>query len=397
MSGPNEIKTLMDGLDKIEQKITKVEDELKNSEISKTAAEQKLDELGKKQVELANAIRELEQKTEGFQVAGEEKVLSIGEKFVKEVDHDAFARYKNVSVEIETKAALTTAASNSVSRTNSVAPMVRPGLISLPDMPLVIESLFPSIPTTSNSVEYSKEGTFTNNAAIVAEAGSKPESTFTGPSLALANIVTIAHWTKITKQLAADNPALAAYINQKMLYGLQLKVDNQLINGTGGTTQLSGLLNTGNYVDPSATLQDKLAANSTLFDYALWLKSYMESSVNIAPQGFVFNPLDWTNLCLIKDSNGNYILGGPQMVAGKSLWGVPVITSGSMTEGKFLMGNFTLAGTIYNREAINISMSEHDDKNFQQNLITIRVERRLGFAVEQPNAMFGGAWALPKA
>lgn len=399
MSEQNEeIKSLLTGLDAISEKIGAVESELKASAISREAADAAIKELGEKQVELANALRELEQKADGFREAAEERVLSVGEQFVKSIDQKAFAQYKQASATIETKAALTTAASGSgVTRTNTVAPMVRPSMVTLPDMPLVIEGLFPHIPTTSNSVEYVKEGTMTNNAAVVAEAASKPETTFTAPSLEMANIVTMAHWTKITRQLAADNPALASYINQKMLYGLQATIDKQLISGTGGASQLGGMLTSGNYVDPSATLADEMPANADLFDFAMMLKSYMESSVFITPQAFIFNPMDWTKLCLAKDSDGRYILGGPQSIAGKSLWGVPVITSGNMAAGKYLMGNFTLAGTIYDREAITINMSEHDDKNFQQNLITIRVERRLGFVIEQPNTLYGGAWSVPKA
>ena len=36
---------------------------------------------------------------------------------------------------------------------------------------------------------------------------------------------------KISKQLAADAPALAAYVDQRMKYGVNLKVETQLVSG----------------------------------------------------------------------------------------------------------------------------------------------------------------------
>ena len=40
-------------------------------------------------------------------------------------------------------------------------------------------------------------------------------------------------------------------------------------------------------------------------------------------------------------------------------------------------------------------MSDSDNVNFTQNLITIRVERRLGVAYEMPQAINGGDFAIP--
>ena len=42
-------------------------------------------------------------------------------------------------------------------------------------------------------------------------------------------------------------------------------------------------------------------------------------------------------------------------------------------------------------------MSESDGSNFTQNLITLRVERRLGVAHEQPAAVYGGDFVIPTA
>ncbi len=367
----------------------------KDNKASQKAVTSEIERLGKEQTKLAQALNEFEQKSLNVPSDDKTHTSSLGDMFVKSTAYQNFGDTHRAIIEFD-KAAVTTAASNSASRSSVSAPYMRPGILTLPDAPLQIEALFAHVPISENSVQYVKEGAMTNNAAVVAEAGNKPETTFTAPTIKTAEIVTVAHWTRITRQLAADSVALTAYINQKLQYGLSAKIEAQLITGKGNASELPGLLNTGNFTDPSKELQPKLPAGADLFDYALFLKSKMESS-NITPEYFVFNPADWTALAALKDKQGRYLLGGPQTVATKSLWGVPVITSASVPAEKFLLANFSLAGTIYDREAMSLAMSESDSSNFTQNLITLRVERRLGFAIEQVPAIYGGAWKVPTA
>ena len=386
------MEDIIKSLDLIDEKLTHLE---KDNKASQKAVTSEIERLGKEQTKLAKALNEIEQKSLNFPSDDKTHTSSLGDMFVKSTAYQNFGDTHRAIIEFD-KAAVTTAASNSASRSSVSAPYMRPGILTLPDAPLQIEALFAHVPISENSVQYVKEGAMTNNAAVVAEAGNKPETTFTAPTIKTAEIVTVAHWTRITRQLAADSVALTAYINQKLQYGLSAKIEAQLITGKGNASELPGLLNTGNFTDPSKELQPKLPAGADLFDYALFLKSKMESS-NITPEYFVFNPADWTALAALKDKQGRYLLGGPQTVATKSLWGVPVITSASVPAEKFLLANFSLAGTIYDREAMSLAMSESDSSNFTQNLITLRVERRLGFAIEQVPAIYGGAWKIPTA
>ena len=45
-------------------------------------------------------------------------------------------------------------------------------------------------------------------------------------------VSTVAHWVKISRQLAADAPALAAYINTRMAFGVNKRVETQLAIAT---------------------------------------------------------------------------------------------------------------------------------------------------------------------
>ena len=392
MENVNEMDTVMKGIDNVEAQLKAVSEDVK---ASKGAVEAELKRLGDEQVKLAKSLQEIDQREAAIKSEAAAP-KSMGEAFVKSESYKGFADTRRASFTLtKSDTPSTTAASNSISLANVVAPDRRPGMVTLPEAELVIEDLFPHIPTQSNSVQYLKEGSMTNNAAVVAEAGSKPETTFTAPSLQTANILTLAHWNKITKQLADDAPALAAYINAKLQYGLQAKIDAQLVTGAGGSSALPGMLYSGNFYDPVSAVTAALPANNaTLLDFVLIVKSLMEAA-GYKPQCIVLNPADWLNLCLIKDGKYNYMIGSPVSVAQKNIWGVPVVTSASMTSGKYAMGDFARAATVYDRQAMTVEMSEHDDTNFEQNLITVRVERRLGVAIENANAIYGGDFALP--
>lgn len=175
-----------------------------------------------------------------------------------------------------------------------------------------------------------------------------------------------------------------------MLYKLALKIDNQLISGDGSATQLSGFLNTGNHTDYSASVTPP--AGSTLIDFALLIKTQLET-LGYAPRYLVLNPADWAALALLKDSQKRYLLGNPAAVTEKKLWGVDVVTSASMTAGKYLIADFAIGSTIFDRQEMAVEIARESD-DFIKNLLTIRVERRLGLVVDTPAAIGGGNWAV---
>ena len=79
---------------------------------------------------------------------------------------------------------------------------------------------------------------FTNNADVVAEKALKPESDITF-SKQTANVKTIAHWVQASRQVMDDAPMLQSYVNGRLMYGLALKEENQLLNGDGTALPLA--------------------------------------------------------------------------------------------------------------------------------------------------------------
>lgn len=388
----SELDTILKSLDAVGAKIDEID---ADGKASVAAVKEEMKKLGEEQVKFARELAALQQASADGAAESDNRVKSIGEKFTESANYKAFsANTRDVRgarhiVSTKSDSPTTSVVSPAISRNTIAAPYQMAGIWGAPEQQLIVENLIPHIPVSTSAVEYLKHTGFTNNAGVVAEGAAKAESTFEF-DLATANVVTIAHWTKITEQLAADAPAVTAYINAKMLYGLQLKVDNQIISGTGTSTQLGGFLKSGNHTDYSSAVTVPTGAN--LMDFALLIKTKLDT-LGYPPKVLLLNPADWAGLALLKDTQKRYLLGGPAGVTTKSLWGLPVETSASVPSGKYIMADFALGSTIYDRQEVALEIDREGD-DFRKNLLTIRVERRLGLGVEDAAAIAGGDWSL---
>lgn len=388
----SELDTILKSLDEVGAKINEID---ADGKASVAAVKEEMKKLGEEQVKFARELAALQQASADGAAESDNRVKSIGEKFTESANYKAFsANTRDVRgarhiVSTKNDSPTVSTVSPAINRNTIAAPYQLAGIWGAPEQQLIVENLIPHIPVSSSAVEYLKHTGFTNNAGVVAEGAAKAESTFEF-DLATANVVTIAHWTKITEQLAADAPAVTAYINAKMMYGLQLKVDNQIISGTGTSTQLGGFLKSGNHTDYSSAVTIPTGAN--LMDFALLIKTKLDT-LGYPPKVLLLNPADWAGLALLKDTQKRYLLGGPAGVTTKSLWGLPVETTASVPSGKYVMADFALGSTIYDRQEVALEIDREGD-DFRKNLLTIRVERRLGLGVEDAAAIAGGDWSL---
>jgi HK97 family phage major capsid protein len=381
MADMSEVTKVLGGLEASIDTLNKKADEQirLNGEASKDT-KAALDNVGKEQHALALRLLALEQKNSTQST--ETKADSWGEQFVKSASYTAF-REGAKSASFEVKNTIT----NAIGATYSER---KPGVVAGAQLPVMIEQILASTPTSAPSITYIKENVFTNAAAEVAEGAAKPQSSLTFTEVT-DPVQCVAHWLKVTKQLAADNAAVMAYINFRMRYGLDLRVDGQLISGNGTSPNLSGLMKAGNFT-PHGFTAAGLGAGFTAFDV---IRRTMAAryAAGYPATGVIVNPADWASMELIKDTQGRYILGDPSRAAAATLWGLPVYQSISMAAGSFLLGNFGLAATKYDREGVSVGMYEQDENNVQLNLVTIRAERRLCLAVDTPAAMSGGLLA----
>jgi HK97 family phage major capsid protein len=384
------LELLMKSVEKLEGQIQafsdKADGEIKT--MGKVSADTKtaLDNIGTEQRELADRLLKLEQK--GLTApTGESKDESWGAQLIDSAEYKGKVaglanRIKVGSIGLEVKNTLT-------GSDTTVAPDRKPGIVPGAFQPLTLESLYTSVPTTSNAIEFTKENVFTNSAAETAEGGSKPESALTW-TLVNQPISTVAHWIKISRQLAADAPALAAYVNQRMRYGVDRRVETQLAVGDGTAPNIAGFMKSGNY---TAHGYADAAMGSVLKKLVLIRKIIGDlEAAGYNPNAIVFNPADWATveIDIFTAGSANIVPFSYDAMGRPVLFGRRVVTSVGMTADLFAVGDFAQAGTIHNREGVIVEMSDSDGDNFTKNLVTIRAERRLALASEVPAAIRGG-------
>ena len=341
-----------------------------------------LDAIGTQQRELADRLNSIEQKATA---QPEQKgISSWGEQFIKSANYGAFAGGNLNKLRVEVKNTL-------VGSDTNVSPQRNAGIVGGAFLPFAMEALLPSTTTSSNAIEFTKEASFTNSAAEAAEGAQKAESALTW-SLVNMPVSTVAHWIKISKQLAADAPALAAYVNTRMRYGVNQKVDTQLVVGDGTAPNISGTYDTGNFTAHGYS-NAVIAAISTTFKKLVLIRKVIADlyAAGYPADAIVLNPADWATIEIeLFTTAAGQTLYSVNDAGQARLFGLPVIQAIGMAADTFQVGRFSEAYMIYNREGVVVEMSDSDGDNFQKNLITLRAERRLALATEKPAAVRGG-------
>lgn len=278
--------------------------------------------------------------------------------------------------------------SDAASAGSLIEPMRLPGILTPVQRRLVIRDLLAQGRISTNSLEYVREKVFTNNAAPVKEKAQKPESDLTFDK-ETANVKTVAHWIQASRQVMDDAPMLQSYVNTRLLYGLALAEENQLLNGDGTGDNLTGINKVATAYD--ATLNATGDTRADMIAHAIYQVTESEFSAS----GIILHPRDWHNIALLKDNEGRYIFGGPQAFTSNIMWGLPVVPTRAQEQNTFTVGGFDLASQVWDRMDATIEVSREDRDNFVKNMLTILCEERLALAHYRPQALIKGTFTAP--
>ncbi len=258
-----------------------------------------------------------------------------------------------------------------------------PGVVSGAQQRVFLREFLPSIPATSSSFSYTRETAFTNNAAAQNGEGSLKAETHITFEEVVEQIPTHAHWLKTSRQVMADNPVLIDFKMQRLRYGLDLKIENDMINGDGLNGNMNGLLKAGNFTVFTPTIGD--SAVDSIRKGMLMLENS-----DFSPGLIIMNYADMAAIELLKDSNGEYLVGKPINGGLPTLWGTPLHGSKAVTAGEFIVLDTEQAVSVHPREEALVEFSSSDNDNFTKNLVTILAEARIGFAVHLPAGVISG-------
>lgn len=371
-----ELKGLLDNqADKLQGAIKTYEGQLATVGSVANEAKDAVKVLSQEYKSLSAAMTDLAQKTaEGHKAA--ERSLSAGEELVKSPQFHALVKGETQRIRLEVKNTVTSAA-------GTVFPEQRPGIIPGSFVPLTVRQVLRTIPVSSNMVNSLREASNINAAAFTAQTNPKPESSQTFEPYNVA-VETVAHHIKISNQLMADSPAVVAYIEGRLRDGLGQKIEDQLINGNGTAPNLSGLTDAGNFVAYTATAGDNLVDAINKLKYTMW-------ATGNVPDTVIVNPADWGKMERTREgaNSGMYLYGMPGSGAGMNPFGLNIVISTYLAQGKLIVARLSDSAVLYARSGAVVEMGYVND-DFTRNLITIRAEERLGLGVDRPAGIYFG-------
>lgn len=193
-----------------------------------------------------------------------------------------------------------------------------------------------------------------------------------------AALTKIAAYFKETDELINDAPFLESAIRNRGVYEFQKAIETYLVGALAGTTGV------------------QVSGTAVNFDNILAAKQDIIADTGYIPDAMIINPSDWSTLLQAKDSNLQYLLGGPgfgsygngNYFANPKVWGMDVVQSAAVTEGAPIVGAFKPAASVVtqagNGQRVEVSNSDQDD--FIKNMVTVRIEERLVLAVRVPAA-----------
>jgi HK97 family phage major capsid protein len=350
------------------------------------------DELLTKQGELLSRLAALEQNAAKAGNGGDEAGDDLKAVLEKAYEGDDSpvrdflnrrSRSKSVDIGISRKALLNSGVTG--------AALNFPGaqVLAVPQQPLLrrltVRDLLMPGSTDAAAIWYPRETGFTNNAEVVSEGSLKPKSEITFETVT-ENVRTIAHLMDISLQMLADVSYLRSYITGRMIYGLKLKEEAQLLNGAGTGQNLEGIYTAATqYAQPAGAVVE----GETDLDKLRLAMLQVELAEAFAT-GIVLHPTNWANIELLKDGERRYLFANPQGTTTGRLWGRDVVATQAMTFGRFLVGDFAQHAQVLDREDANIAISFENKDNFERNMATLRVEERLALAIYRPEAFVKG-------
>ena len=322
---------------------------------------------------------------------GEKPAATLGDHFVKSVGEKGFSQLREKGG--HTVAAPEFKANTDAHATGSAfAPWttdVDRTVVTGNRQRLTVADLLGVGTVSGNAITYFVEGAFEGNFATVAEGGQKPQIHVADPTPVTDAIKKIAAWFDNTDEMIEDLPFWVSEINNRGLYQLALVEESQLLNGLGTGSTVNGLLKRDG-------IQTETAVDNTDNEDAIFRAiTKVQTATGLDADGIMINPADYQKIRLAKDLNGQYVGGGvfagQYGTAGQAiqppLWGLKTVVTAAVPAGTAVVGSFKQAGTVYRKGGVRVESTNSDGNKFTTNVVTTRIEERVGLAVRVPAAI----------
>ena len=271
------------------------------------------------------------------------------------------------------------------------------GVNDIAERAVVTYPLIPKLNTDRNAIEWVYETAQDGTIDGTAEGDTKDQidNDFVIEQVSLKKR---AAFFKVSTEMLDDVTFMAAWLRNKLIIRLFLDVDNQVLNGDNTGQNLRGIINYATLFAAGsfAGTVDNANAVDSLTVAINQIKIANQGVNNLTIQMY---PSDVTALKLVKMSatDKRYIDRLVFVAGSLSLDGTPIVENNNITEGDFLVGDFTKA-MIAQKSSISVEIGL-DGNDFTKNMRTILAEWRGQTIVENNDrtAFVKGTFATTNA
>lgn len=314
-------------------------------------------------LEFSDRLMQLEQKgaMHNSGAANHSSPEALGSKVVKEFEANRELFEKTRSVRLEIKAA-----GDPVTTSNG-RNIITGGVGSPSANVLGFQNALSTrnAPNTS-AVEYSRYTGQQGAAAVQADEGDTKATVRPDHTLITQSAITIAGFTKMSRQALSDSNELARAVQTTLLRSVNTSLDVALVNGV---------------VAPEFTGFETLATAYTSLVYTKLVDAISEgvSSMQLAgfsPDVVALNPADWLAITTATGTANDHYLSGSYLGAlALEMRGLRVVISPSVNAGKGLILDSSHSELLMsNNFTVEVAYSGTD---FEKNLVTILGEMRV--------------------
>ena len=248
-----------------------------------------------------------------------------------------------------------------------------------------VQDFIPIVPITQAAYVFMEQTTRTPAAAETVESvqgtlTSLPEAAFAWTERT-ETLRKIGHFIPVTKEQLADVVGLQAELDAEMIAGIRERLSSQIIAGDGSAPNIEGFLDAGRsgVNTQAAGSDDRFTA---IHNGMTTNRVTGQANVDM----IIMHDNDWHQYRTAQTSDGTFIMGPPNAVVDKMLFGIPVLVTTHETENTALLGDFARFARIPVIGSIVVESSSEHASFFIQGVLAIKAELRATLAVLRESA-----------
>ena len=330
--------------------------------------------------EMAKLVEQVETKTEKEGVSFTMAVL----KGLKENEGNLKEVLENGAGTVKLEIKASQSAADITSGTDYAT--IESGVGQIATRQALMKSLFPVQAISTEYLKYNDQETIVRDAKNVAGCAASTHNSKITWQVRTLQISKVRDFVDVCVDMMSDLPYVEGEIRNLVSTDVALKVDQQLLLGTGVYPELNSVdavASTFAAGDYAASVQD-----ATLIDLikvaGCQISDFGQNNKFMA-NTVLLNPVDACLMQLIKDADGNYIVPNWITSDGVNIGAMRVIANQLIPANEAYVFDSS-KGTIFQRRGATVELAFENRENFEKELVTVKAYERLNFRVRNVDA-----------